>query len=55
MPVMSPELYECFANINKIDLAIAEAEKEYTDGAAAIDAELAKEGLNKKYYGYIYS
>lgn len=32
------------------DFAIAEAEKEYTDGAAAIDAELAKEKLNKKYY-----
>lgn len=51
MPIMSAELYERSANINKIDLAIAEAEKEYTDVTAAIDAELAKEKLNKKYYG----
>lgn len=51
MPVMSAELYERFANINKIDLAIAEAEKEYADGEAAIDAETAKERLNKKCYG----
>ena len=48
---MSAELYEHFANINKIDFAIAEAEKEYTDGEEAIDAETAKKKLNKEYYG----
>ena len=48
--VMSAELYERFANINRIDLAIAEAEREYADGAETIDAEVAMERLNKKYY-----
>ena len=40
MPVISTELYERFANINKIDIAIAEAEKEYADGTAVCSREL---------------
>jgi PHD/YefM family antitoxin component YafN of YafNO toxin-antitoxin module len=49
--VMSSELYEHFAQINKVDQAIFEAEKEVEDGAEPIDVESAMERLNKKYYG----
>ncbi len=49
--VMSAELYDEFARINKIDQAIFEAEKEVEEGAAPIDAREAMERLNKKYYG----
>ena len=51
--VMSSELYERFAQINKIDQAIyeAEAEAEVEDGAEPISLESAMERLNKKYYG----
>ena len=49
--VMSAELYERFAQINKIDQAIFEAEKEVEEGAEPIAMNVAIERLNKKYYG----
>ena len=49
--VMSSELYERFAQTNKIDQAIYEAEQEVTEGAEPISLEGAMEQLNKKYYG----
>ena len=49
--VMSAELYERFAQINKIDLAIFEAEAEVNDGAEPIALDSAMERLNKKYHG----
>ena len=49
--VMSAELYEKFAQINRIDQAIYEAEKEVEDGAEPILVDSAIERLNKKYYG----
>ena len=48
---MSAELYERFAQINKIDQAIFEAEKEVEEGAEPIAMNVAIERLNKKYYG----
>ena len=47
---MSAELYEKFAQINRIDQAIYEAEKEVEDGAEPISVDGAIERLNKKYY-----
>jgi len=49
--VMSAELYERFAQINKIDQAIYEAEKEVEEGAESISMTSAMERLNQKYYG----
>lgn len=49
--VMSAELYERFAQINKIDQAIYEAEKEVEEGAKPISLNNAMERLNQKYYG----
>lgn len=49
--VMSAELYEKFAQINRIDQAIYEAEKEVENGAELISVDNAIERLNKKYYG----
>lgn len=49
--VMSAELYERFAQINKIDQSIFEAEAEVNDGAEPIALDSAMERLNKKYYG----
>lgn len=49
--VMSSELYEKFAQINRIDQAIYEAEKEVENGAELISVDSAIERLNKKYYG----
>ena len=49
--IMSSELYERFAQTNKIDQAIYEAEQEVTEGAEPISLESAMEQLNKKYYG----
>ena len=48
--VMSAE-YERFAQINKIDQAIYEAEKEVEEGAEPISMNSAMERLNQKYYG----
>ena len=49
--VMSPELYEKFAQANKIDQAIFEAEKEVEEGAKPVSIKSAKKKLDKKYYG----
>lgn len=49
--VMSAELYERFAQINRIDQAISEAEKEVEAGEIPISLDSAMERLNKKYYG----
>ena len=38
--IMSSELYDKFARINRIDQAIYESEQEMADGAEAIDAEM---------------
>lgn len=51
--VMSSELYDKFARINRIDQAIYESEKEMEEGGEAIDLDDAFERLNKKYYGQI--
>ena len=42
---------ESFAQINKIDQAIFEAEKEVEEGSEPISMDSAMERLNKKYYG----
>ena len=49
--VMSAELYERFAQINRIDQAIFEAEVEVEEGAEPISVDSAIERLNNKYYG----
>ncbi len=49
--VMSSERYERFAQINKIDQAIYEAEEEVEDGATPIALGDARDRLNRKYYG----
>lgn len=51
MVVMSAELYEKFAQINKIDQFIYEAELEVEEGAETIPLNNAMERLNQKYYG----
>ena len=49
--VMSSELYDKFARINRIDQAIYESEQEMTDKADAIDAEVVFAELEKKHFG----
>ena len=49
--VMSSELYEHFAQVNRIDQAIYEAEMEVEEGAEPISMNSAMERLNQKYYG----
>ncbi len=49
--VMSAELYEKFAQTNRIDQAIFEAEKEVEDGAEPIPAKAVKKRLDEKYHG----
>jgi prevent-host-death family protein len=51
--VMSAELYDHFAQINRIDQAIFEAEKEVEEGAEPVAIDAAKESLDIKYYGKI--
>ncbi len=48
---MSAELYEKFAQANKIDQAIYEAEREVEEGAQPIALNAAMNMLNEKYYG----
>ena len=50
MVVMSAELYERFAQINKIDQAIYESELEVENGTEPISLNEAKERLDQKYY-----
>ena len=49
--VMSAELYERFAEINRVDQAIEEAEREVSEGARPVSAKEARKRLDKKYYG----
>lgn len=49
--IMSSELYDKFAKINRIDQAIYESEKEMEEGGASIDLDEAFKKLNRKYYG----
>ena len=51
--VMSAELYERFAQINRIDQAIYEAEAEVAEGAAPISLNDAKARLDVKYHGKV--
>ena len=51
--VMSAELYERFARINRIDQVIFEAEKEVEEGGEPIALETAIENLDRKYYGTV--
>ena len=51
--VMSAELYERFAQINRIDQAIYEAESEVTDGAEPVSMNDVKARLDEKYYGKV--
>jgi PHD/YefM family antitoxin component YafN of YafNO toxin-antitoxin module len=48
--IMSSELYDSFANINRIDQAIYESEKEMQEGGKAIDLDDAFRMLSKKHY-----
>ena len=49
--VMSSELYDKFAKINRIDQAIYESEQEVLDGDEAVDAEIVFAELGKKHFG----
>ena len=49
--VMSAELYDRIARINRIDQAITDAEKEVEEGAETITLDAAKTSLDMKYYG----
>ena len=49
--VMSCELYDKFARINRIDQAIFESEQEMQNGAEAVDADTVFAELEKKYFG----
>ena len=48
--VMSTELYEKIAQLNRIDQAIFEAEGEVEDGAKPIPLEIARKQLDGKYF-----
>lgn len=49
--VMSSELYDKFAKINRIDQAIYESEKEMQEGGESMELDISFAELNKKYYG----
>ena len=49
--VMSSELYDRFASINRIDQAIFESEQEIANGAEALEAEAVFAELEKKHFG----
>ncbi|TDW16262.1 hypothetical protein EDD63_12626 [Breznakia blatticola] len=51
--IMSSELYDKFARINRIDQAIYESEQEITNGAEPVDAKTVFAELDKKYFGKI--
>ena len=48
--VMSAELYDRIAQLNRVDQAIYEAEKDFENGAEPISAELARKQLDGKYF-----
>ena len=49
--VMSSELYDRFAKINRIDQAIFESEQEIDNGAKALDADVVFAELEQKHFG----
>ena len=49
--VMSSELYDEFAGVNRIDQAIYESELETANGFEPVDAEEVFSELEKKYFG----
>ena len=49
--VMSSELYDKFAKINRIDQAIYESEQEMASGTEAVDADIVFAEMEKKYFG----
>ena len=49
--VMSCELYDKFARINRIDQAVFEAEQEVANGAEPLDADTVFTELEKKHFG----
>ncbi len=49
--IMSSEMFEQFAQNNRIDNAIEEAEREIEQGAKPISTKEARKKLDKKYYG----
>lgn len=49
--VMSSELYDKFAKINRIDQAIYQSEQEMAHGAEAMDADIVFAELEQKYFG----
>lgn len=49
--IMSSELFDRFARINRIDQAIYESEQEVLSGAEPKDAEVVFAELEKKYFG----
>ena len=51
--VMSAELFDKFARVNKIDQAIDDAEREVAEGATPISAKIARKKLDEKYYGQV--
>jgi prevent-host-death family protein len=51
--VMSAELYERFAQINRIDQAIYETEAEVAEGATPVSLNDAKSRLDERYYGKV--
>ena len=51
--VMSAELYDRFARVNKIDQVIADAEREVAEGAKPVSAKEARRKLDEKYYGQV--
>ena len=51
--VMSAELFDKFARVNKIDQAIEDAEREVAEGAKPISVKVARRKLDEKYYGQI--
>lgn len=51
--VMSAELFDKFARVNKIDQAIEDAEREVAEGATLISTKIARKKLDEKYYGQV--
>ena len=48
--IMSTELYEKIAQLNRIDQAIFEAEKDFENGSQPISVEEARKQLDEKYF-----
>ena len=48
--IMSTELYEKIVQLNRIDQAIFEAEKDFENGSQPISVEEARKQLDEKYF-----